>query len=249
MKRIKGGVRIGDGIAGVVYSKPPVESANAVEKKILVQCEWKDGYVAKVFGKLNSKASEEDKKREKAAWTRDANIEWEAAEKLRELKIPGMLYPETQCTLKDGRIVHFAPYGGKSVEQLFYITPTEDEIDEYFPDEPPPKPFRDNTNNQYFPGIINALKTLRGQVIELNKAGIRHMDLHSGNIVYDGKVASVIDFGYAVQQEPSGADEAMHIDVIIEQLEGLPAPTGGSKKSRRRAGKARRRTRRHRSSR
>lgn len=239
MKRTKGAARIGEGIAGIVYSKPPLESANAIEKKILAQCEWKDGYVAKVFGRLNTKASEEDNKTAKEAWTRDANMEWEATEKLRELKLPGMIYPETQCTLKDGRIVQFAPNGGKSLEDLFYKE--TDEIDL--------KPFRDNTNNQYFPSIINALKTLRGQVAELNKAGIRHMDLHSGNIVYDGKVARLIDFGYSVLQEPSGGDEAMHIDVIIEELEGLPAPTGGSKKSRRKAAKAKRRTRRHRSSR
>ena len=239
MKRTKGAARIGEGLAGIVYSKPPAESANAIEKKILAQCEWKDGYVAKVFGRLNTKASEEDNKKAKEAWTRDANREWEATEKLRELKLPGMIYPETQCTLKDGRIVQFAPNGGKSLEDLFYTE--TDEIDL--------KPFRDNTNNQYFPGILNALKTLRGQVVELNKAGIRHMDVHPGNIVYDGKVANVIDFGYSVLQEPSGNDEAMHIDAIIQQLEELPAPTGGSKKSRRKAAKAKRRTRRHRSSR
>jgi hypothetical protein len=261
MKR--GGVNIGEGYSGSAYTKPkPKEKILKVEQKILDTCEWKDGYVAKVFGTIVHGLTPGDKAKLIADAKLEGDTEWKNTEKLRELKasggdvltwIDGLIFPESQCTLKDGRPVHFSLYGGNSIVKLFYKEPVFDD-DESVEDEEEiePTPFRDQTNNKYFPGIIEALTVLRDKVKKMNEAGIFHNDMHRGNIVYDGKVARVIDFGFTEVAAPEKGDsrDVLAIGDYIKELTALespPAPKGGTKKSRRKAVSSKRRTRKHRS--
>lgn len=216
-RRRKGGVVIGTGANGVVYTKP-----DEVEKLVPEGCEWKDGYVMKVFETYNRENGVE---------------EWIATKILRNQKIQGIIYPEKRCNLIDGRLALFSPFGGQTVAELFYSKGpiiTEDDV----------KALHNNTssgeivrNREQIPNVIEALQRLIEQVKTMNTERIYHNDIHEGNIVYDGKDTRLIDFGESSEE---GGDDTKQIERIIDKLK----QTGGLRKK---AVSSRRRTRRHRS--
>jgi len=216
----RGGVVIGQGSFASVYTKP-----DPIEKQLPKGCEWKDGYVMKVFD---------------TGVTFKARKEWLSTGQLREKKPEGMIYPESQCILKDRRHAIFSPKGGQSLFELFYTnevidTPEKlhDVVQGYISS---PKIVR---NHEMIPKVIEALKVLKGQVESMNK-NIIHTDVHEGNVVYDGEVARLIDFGECRNNSMKCSLDAGDIDEIIEKLK----TSGGSRKSQPRVVKPKRRTRR-----
>lgn len=197
----RGGAKAGEGMMAIVYMKPEKE----IEDLLPEGCEWKDEYVAKVFRK---------------GYGGYAKKEWKFTRQL--ANFGGIIVPESQCVLTDGRQVLFSKNGGPSLASLFY--------------DPYGRPIKKSAE------VIPALEMLRDQVGKMNKEGIVHMDIQSGNIVYDGKLARLIDFGLSEMAGKSD-DETGEITKIIDQLK----PTaGGSTKSRRKTRKPKRRTQRHR---
>ena len=216
----RGGVIIGEGSNAVVYSKP-----DPIQRQLPKGCEWKDGYVMKVF---------------EPEVTFKARREWLITGKLRENKPEGMIYPESQCILKDGRYAIFSPKGGQSLFELFY---SNDVIDT-------PEKLQDVVrgyletptvvrNQELIPKVVEALKVLRGQIENMNK-NIIHTDIHEGNVVFDGEVARLIDFGECRTNSVRCKLDEGEIEYIIEKLE----TKGGSRKLRQRVVKPKRRTRR-----
>jgi serine/threonine protein kinase len=216
----RGGVIIGQGSFASVYTKP-----DPIEKQLPKGCEWKDGYVMKVF---------------EPEVTFKARREWLITGKLRENKPAGMIYPESQCILKDGRYAIFSPKGGQSLFELFY---TNDVIDT-------PEKLQDVVrgyletptvvrNQELIPKVVEALKVLKGQIETMNKS-IIHTDIHEGNVVFDGEVARLIDFGECRANSVRCKLDEGEIDDIIEKLE----TKGGSRKLQPRVVKPKRRTRR-----
>jgi serine/threonine protein kinase len=220
-RRTKGGVEIGKGAYGVVYTKP-----DDIEKLLPEGCEWKDGYVMKVVT--------------------DKDKEWEKTQILRDNAVKGAIYPESTCTLKDKRTALFSKFGGQSLLELFYSTgpilnkeqleTAKKNADFYF--EVKAVVVR---NREMINAVVDALEALKPQIQTMNKLGIFHTDIHEGNIVYDGKDTYLIDFGTIIVRKRDTKRETEAIDYIIEKL---TKPTGGSRK---RAVTSKRRTRRRRS--
>jgi hypothetical protein len=217
-RRRRGGVVIGIGANATAYTKP-----NKIEKLLPEGCEWKDGYVIKVF--------ENDK-------NADAIDEWNKTGILRKIKIQGAVYPETKCTLTDGRIALFSPFGGQSILEIFYSKgPIVDEDSEDVLGRVMNGVIV--RNNDKVNKVIQALQRLMEQVKTMNAEGIYHNDIHEGNIVYDGKDTRLIDFG---EMSEEGNEEIGQIEDIIYKLK-LPQKGGLRKK----AVPSKRRTRKRRS--
>jgi hypothetical protein len=216
-RRRRGGVIIGTGANGSAYSKP-----DEMETLLPEGCEWKDGYVMKVF---------------ETTKYRHAMKEWRKTEILREKNLQGMIYPETNCTLTDGRTAIFSPSGGQTVAEFFYSEGpiiTNDDMKAMLANA------RDNKivrNAEKVDEVVEALRRLIEQVKTMNDMEIYHNDIHDGNIVYDGKEARLIDFG---EMSEEGDAEDDQIEGIINNLK----PSGGLRK---RAVASKRRTRRRRS--
>lgn len=199
--RRRGGDVIGKGGFGLVYTKPEPE----LEKLIPQGCEWKDNYVMKVDEK-----------------TKDAEEEWTQTEILRKNVIKGAIYPETKCTLTDGRIALFSKFGGQSLLELFYSTTpitTEKQLKAAkkqagFYGKPSPV----LRNHEKIPTLIPALETLKKQLQIMNAQGISHNDVHDGNIVYDGTTARLIDFGQLTFREDDRKEEYYEVEYIIDKL-------------------------------
>lgn len=221
MKR--GGAIAGRGTVGTAYVKPDPE----MEALLPEGCTWKDGYVMKVFEKKS-----------------EAKVEWKKTQILRVNKPAGAIYPEDEeshCILKNKRHALFSRYGGRTIFDLFYMDPGDDPDDALFNgidrlEAGTPLAI----NKGILLDVLKALKTLEGQVKEMNANGIFHSDLTVENVVYQDGVASLIDFGYV---DTTGNDESESIREMIDVLGKLK---GGS---RRRAASSKRRTRRRLSSR
>jgi serine/threonine protein kinase len=216
----RGGVIIGQGSNAIVYTKP-----DPIERKLPKGCEWKDGYVMKVFDiEVSFKAKRE----------------WLLTGQLRQDKPEGMIYPESQCILNDGRYAIFSPKGGKSLFELFYSNDaidTPEKLEYLFEKWETMKIVR---NHEMIPKVIEALKVLKGQIEIMNK-NIIHTDIYEGNVVYDGQIARLIDFGECRSNSQKTCRlDAGSIDNIIEKLE----IKGGSRKLRQRVVKPKRRTQR-----
>jgi hypothetical protein len=215
-RRRRGGVVIGTGANGIVYSKP-----DEIEKLLPEGCEWKDGYVMKLFKSGN-----------------DARDEWVNTKLLRKRKLHGLIYPESWCTLTDGRIALFSPSGGQTIAEFFYSNgPILERADTMAMLDN----MRSNQivrNSDKVDEVVEALRRLIEDVKIMNAEGIYHTDIHHGNIVYDGKEARLIDFGEI--SEEGDQDESEEIEEIIKTLK----PSGGLRKK---AASSRRRTRRRRS--
>lgn len=220
--RRRGGSKIGKGENATVYSKPDPE----IESLLPEGCEWKDGYVVKVF---------------ESAWP--ANVEWKRTARLRKEKIQGSIYPEKQCTLKDGRVALFSPFGGETILEFFFSNGPINTREELLGVSETIV-----RNHDKIDAVIEALDRLTEQVSIMNAQEIYHNDIHDGNIVYDGKEARLIDFG---QGSSKGDDETEQIQEIIDSLREKKAESqnpseveGGLRK---RVASSRRRTRRRRS--
>jgi serine/threonine protein kinase len=216
----RGGVIIGQGSNAIVYTKP-----DPIEQQLPKGCEWKDGYVMKVFH---------------TGVSFRARREWLLTSKLREDKPEGMIYPESQCILNDGRYAMFSPKGGQSLFELFYSNDaidTPEKLEYLFEKWETIKIVR---NQELIPKVIEALKVLKDQIETMNK-NIIHTDIHEGNVVYDGQIARLIDFGECRSNSPKTCRlDAGSIDDIIEKLE----TKGGSRKLRQRVVKPKSRTQR-----
>jgi serine/threonine protein kinase len=151
-----------------------------------------------------------------------------------------MIYPESQCILNDGRYAMFSPKGGQSLFELFYSNDaidTPEKLEYLFEKWETMKIVR---NHEMIPKVIEALKVLKGQIEIMNK-NIIHTDIYEGNVVYDGQIARLIDFGECRSNSQKTCRlDAGSIDSIIEKLE----IKGGSRKLRQRVVKPKRRTRR-----
>ena len=225
--RRKGGVYLGEGVAGTVYKNPkehPEYANNLEDEKTGEKCEWKEGYVIKIFG-------------EEPDALKSSVRELRAAAALKHNKIEGVIYPERECRLpykNPGsdqtfyKYVHILKDGGKSLEGM---------LDD-----------GDLGKKKDFDPVFNALETLKKQVETMNKKNIFHDDIHAGNIVYKDGVANLIDFGHWGNKNTLESDVEALDNIIQELKETQGELEGGSKKSRRKAGKAKRRTRRRRSS-
>ena len=213
-RRRRGGAKIGKGENATVYSKPDPE----IESLLPEGCEWKDGYVVKVF---------------ESAWP--ANAEWTKTKRLRKRKIQGIIYPETQCTLTDGRVALFSPFGGETILEFFFSNGPINTREELLGVSETIV-----RNHDKVDAVIEALGRLMEQVTIMNNQGISHNDIHDGNIVYDGKNARLIDFGELTFSEDEINDETEQIQDIIDKLK----QTGGLRKK---VVTSKRRTRRHRS--
>lgn len=216
-RRKNGGVKVGMGSNAEVYGKP-----DNIEQLLPEGCDWKDGYVMKVF-----------------ETNRDAREEWMNTDILREKKIEGIIYPETWCKLKNEKIALFSPFGGQSIYEFFYSKGPLVSRDDY-------KTAADNRSNgtivrnhEHVHRVIEALRQLQQHVKIMNKEEIYHNDIHLGNIVYDGQTARLIDFG---EISEVGKDDVKQIEDIIGKLK----QTGGLRK---RVAASTRRTRKRRSSR
>lgn len=198
-RRRRGGVEFGVGSNGIVYVKPDER-----EQLIPGGCEWKDGYVMKVF---------ETK--------RDAREEWTNTEILREKKIQGILHPESWCKLSNGQIALFSPFGGQSILQMFYSKGpiVEEDSEDVLGRVMNGVIVR---NNDKVNEVIESLQRLMEQVKTMNAEGIYHNDIHEGNIVYDGKDTKLIDFGEISEE---GNNEVGQIEHIIDKLK-LPQKGG-----------------------
>lgn len=211
-RRRKGGAKIGKGENATVYSKPDPE----IESLLPEGCEWKDGYVVKVF---------------ELAWP--ANVEWKKTERLRGKEIQGIIYPEEEpCTLKDGRVALFSPFGGETILEFFFSNGPINTREELLGVSKTIVRNHDKVND-----VIEALGRLMEQVTIMNDRGFSHNDIHDGNIVYDGKNARLIDFDKLTFSKKDINDETEQIQDIIDKLK----QTGGLRK---RAVTSKRRTRR-----
>lgn len=214
-RRRRGGLKIGLGSNGEAYVKP-----DEIERLIPKGCEWKDGYVMKVF---------ESKK--------DARDEWMYTDILRTRNIQGILYPESWCTLKNDKIALFSPFGGETIHEFFYSKGPLVTNEDY-------KAAANNRasgtivrNREHLDKVVDALRRLQEHVNIMNENGIYHNDIHTGNIVYDGQNARLIDFGEITED---GKNEVVSIEDIIHKLN----QSGGLRK---RVVASRRRTRKRRS--
>jgi serine/threonine protein kinase len=217
----RGGVVIGQGGFGIVYMKD-----DPIKELLPNGCEWKDGYVMKV--------------------ATDATSEWKKTQSLRDKNIQGSIYPEYTCPLKDGRNALFSPYGGQSLLELFYseVPITTDTLLKLAKTNA--AFYRGNAvvvrNHEMIPRVLAALRILIGHVKTMNAQGISHNDIHEGNIVFDGNVARLIDFGNMTFREDDRKEEYFELEGILDNL--TKNQKAGSRK---RVGTSRRRTQRRRS--
>lgn len=224
--RRRGGAKIGKGENATVYSKPDVE----MESLIPEGRKWEDGYVMKVF---------------ESAWP--ANVEWKKTEILRGKEIQGIIYPEEEpCTLKDGRVALFSPFGGETILEFFFSNGPINTREELLGVSKTIV-----RNHDKIDAVIEALGRLMEQVSIMNDRGISHNDIHDGNIVYDGKDARLIDFGTLTFSKKEIDDETGQIQEIIDSLrekkEESQNPSEVEGGLRKRVASSRRRTRRRRS--
>ena len=188
-RRTKGGVVIGKGTFGEVYTKPEP----SLEKLLPDGCVWKDDYVMKVV---------------------DDDKEWTRTEVLRKNAIEGAIYPESICRLKK-RYALFSKNGGQSLLELFYSTGPI--VTKEAMDNAKNKAIHREVvqHSDKIDAVIAALEGLKSQIQAMNEKGIYHRDIQEGNIVYDGTTAQLIDFG---TMSTTGEKEDGVVDVIISRL-------------------------------
>ena len=152
---------VGIGVEGAVYDQKtpnPFSLPSGVE--------WPASHVLKVYHSA-----------------KNAEKEWERAQQLRALQLPGIILPEHRIVLPDGRIALSMPYGGTALSAV------GTEMDRG--------------------RLQHKMHQFIDDIADWNSKGVFHNDLHPGNLVYDGDRVRAIDWGYAEMPGlPSGKPRA-----------------------------------------
>jgi tRNA A-37 threonylcarbamoyl transferase component Bud32 len=252
----RGGVKIvhdtsryGTGYQGAIYrNREPTTTPDETAIKENKNCTWTEGEIAKVFDpRMTDEVARE---------------RWAAREvtrlRAKGIPLPTILParddPSDLCTIpgRSGkpRSVMMSAYGGPTVKDLV------GNLDAMRTRLERGEAMTLKLDAMTKSDILSALRELRKDIVLLNANGIVHGDVHEGNIVYDPmtKVAKLIDFaeaGYAKPgtKESESATDLPLLDELIRTIEAPETflPKRGATRSRRRAGKAMRHTRRRRS--